>query len=225
MKSGPDVFADALVPLAAAEGARSEFPTHINILMVPGAPRSRGVFARGANSRRRRHRRMLARPVLRRAGGGVWAADWCALCRVPARNFLVRDGYRFAKSEGKPNSGLARKPLPTAHFRDFPADGPRPAFTPHSSRSLNCPSNLIGHDHPNKPANGEGNNGTFLQLDGSRARGGRQTKKGDYRCFRGTSIWMPQCRCGSSAIPDVLFERGLYWASGAFRRRQPRRRA
>ena len=28
------------------------------------------------------------------------------------------------------------------------------AFTPRSSRTLNCPSNLIGHDHPNKPANG-----------------------------------------------------------------------
>jgi hypothetical protein len=25
-----------------------------------------------------------------------------------------------------------------------------------SSRTLNCSSNLIGHDHPNKPANGGG---------------------------------------------------------------------
>jgi hypothetical protein len=29
------------------------------------------------------------------------------------------------------------------------------AFTSDSSRYLNCPSNLIGHDHANKPANGE----------------------------------------------------------------------
>jgi hypothetical protein len=31
----------------------------------------------------------------------------------------------------------------------------RNPFTPDSSRYLNCPSNLIGHDHPNKPANGK----------------------------------------------------------------------
>jgi hypothetical protein len=30
------------------------------------------------------------------------------------------------------------------------------AFTFDSSRYLNCPSNLIGHDHPDKPANGVG---------------------------------------------------------------------
>jgi hypothetical protein len=31
------------------------------------------------------------------------------------------------------------------------------AFTSRSSRTLNCPSNLIGHDHPNnRPANGVG---------------------------------------------------------------------
>jgi hypothetical protein len=29
------------------------------------------------------------------------------------------------------------------------------AFTPDSSRCLNCPSNLIGHDHFNKPVSGE----------------------------------------------------------------------
>jgi hypothetical protein len=31
----------------------------------------------------------------------------------------------------------------------------RNPFTPDSSQYLNCPSNLIGHDHFNKPANGE----------------------------------------------------------------------
>jgi hypothetical protein len=33
--------------------------------------------------------------------------------------------------------------------------GLRKAFTPDSSRYLNCSSNLIGHDHLNKPANGK----------------------------------------------------------------------
>jgi hypothetical protein len=42
-------------------------------------------------------------------------------------------------------------------------------FTHDSSRYLNCPSNLIGHDHPNKPANGVGNSGTFHQVDRGRA--------------------------------------------------------
>jgi hypothetical protein len=43
----------------------------------------------------------------------------------------------------------------------FADDGGARAFTPDSSRCLNCSSNLIGHDDPNKPANGVGNNGTF----------------------------------------------------------------
>jgi hypothetical protein len=46
-------------------------------------------------------------------------------------------------------------------FRQSAVIGAANAFTFDSSRYLNCPSNLIGHDHPNKPANGVGNNGTF----------------------------------------------------------------
>jgi hypothetical protein len=38
----------------------------------------------------------------------------------------------------------------------FPAALVLDAFTPHSSRSLNCFSNLIGHDRANKSANGVG---------------------------------------------------------------------
>jgi len=45
-------------------------------------------------------------------------------------------------------------PVKSAFLR-FQARGARIAFTSRSSRYLNCPSNLIGHDHPNKPANGE----------------------------------------------------------------------
>jgi hypothetical protein len=47
------------------------------------------------------------------------------------------------------------------------------AFTLHSSQSLNCPSNLIGHDRPHKPANGEGR---FSQWTGAAlgVQGGQQ---------------------------------------------------
>jgi hypothetical protein len=48
-----------------------------------------------------------------------------------------------------------QNPRKNKHCRDFAAVRAGNAFTPDSSRYLNCPSNLIGHDHPNKPANGE----------------------------------------------------------------------
>jgi hypothetical protein len=67
-----------------------------------------------------------------------------------------RNGYRFAKPQGKPNFANALKPARGRHFCDFPAIDARATFTSRSSRYLNCPSNLIGHDHPNKPANGVG---------------------------------------------------------------------
>jgi hypothetical protein len=75
---------------------------------------------------------------------------------------------------------------------------------------------LIGHDHPNKPANGVGNNGTFLQLDRSRARGAQRGKKtkGRRAMFHGHFDLDTATPVEASAIPDVLFERGLYWASG-----------
>jgi hypothetical protein len=39
-------------------------------------------------------------------------------------------------------------------FRDFVATCAERAFMFDSLRYLNRPSNLTGHDHPNKPANG-----------------------------------------------------------------------
>ena len=50
---------------------------------------------------------------------------------------------------------------------------------------------------------------------GPRSEAGRGKKqKGDGGCFRGRSIWIAATPVEASAIPDVLFERGLYWASG-----------
>ena len=56
------------------------------------------------------------------------------------------NGYRSTKRHGKPILTIASKHLRRSHFCDFaPARGVR-AFTPRSSRYLNCLSNLIGHD-------------------------------------------------------------------------------
>src|ERR1700693_2063267 len=60
-----------------------------------------------------------------------------------------------------------------------------------------------------------GNNGTFLQVDGSRARGTRRQKTTRGRqMFQGQFDLDTATAVEASAIPDVLFERGLYWASG-----------
>jgi uncharacterized protein len=58
-------------------------------------------------------------------------------------------------------------------------------------------------------------NGTFLQLDGA-ALGVRGGKKSKRRCqmFQGHIDLDTATPVEASAIPDVLFERGLYWASG-----------
>jgi hypothetical protein len=65
------------------------------------------------------------------------------------------NGYRFAKWQGKPIS--ASRPLSpwNKQFCDFAAGIAGQTFTFDSLRYLNCPSNFIGHDHPNKPANGK----------------------------------------------------------------------
>ena len=47
-------------------------------------------------------------------------------------------------------SPIDTSPLCRRHFCDFMFGGAMRTFTPRSSRTLNCPSNLIGHDHPNK---------------------------------------------------------------------------
>jgi hypothetical protein len=97
------------------------------------------------------------------------------LRRVLGHDLLwrCRHGYRLAKGQGKPNFASERKLAWDRHFCHSAADGGGNAFTFDSSRYLNCPSNLIGHDHPNQPANGEGM--TFQQVDGPRS--GRAAKK------------------------------------------------
>jgi uncharacterized protein len=57
------------------------------------------------------------------------------------------------------------------------------------------------------------NNGTFLQLDRSRARAGRQKQK-ETGMFQGHIDLDMATPVEAVAIPDLLFERGLYWASG-----------
>jgi hypothetical protein len=73
---------------------------------------------------------------------------------------------------------------------------------------------LIGHDDPNKPANGVLNNGTFQDWTGAALGRGRQQSKRRYRMFQGHIDLDTAIPVEASAIPDVLFERGLYWASG-----------
>jgi len=61
-----------------------------------------------------------------------------------------------------------------------------------------------------------GNNGTFQQVDRGRARGARRAaknKKGS-QMFQGHIDLDTATPVAASAIRDVLFERGLYWASG-----------
>jgi hypothetical protein len=62
-------------------------------------------------------------------------------------------------------------------FCDSSAEDAARAFTFDSSRYLNCPSNLIGHDHPNKPANGVGNDELFDKWTGAALETGRAKNK------------------------------------------------
>ena len=72
----------------------------------------------------------------------------------------------------------------------------RVAFTSHSSRSLNCFSNLIDHDHATTPANADGEK-QFCKLYGSRVRNERSAtiRRGGRGCFRGILIRMGRPRC------------------------------
>jgi uncharacterized protein len=71
---------------------------------------------------------------------------------------------------------------------------------------------LIGHDQHNNPANGMG---TLCKLDRSRARqGAAKSKKREWGMFQGQIDQDNATPVDTSSIPDVLFERGLYWASG-----------
>jgi hypothetical protein len=71
------------------------------------------------------------------------------------------NGYRFAKRHGKPNSANPALIQQNRRFRQPTRGAARNPFRFDSSRTLNCSSNLIGHDHPNKPANGGSDDGTF----------------------------------------------------------------
>jgi hypothetical protein len=58
--------------------------------------------------------------------------------------------------------------------------------------------------------------GRFYDWTGGRARdrAGREKQKGDEQMFQGLFDLDNAAPVEASAIPDVLFERGLYWASG-----------
>jgi TPR repeat protein len=74
---------------------------------------------------------------------------------------------------------------------------------------------LIGHDHPNKPANGVGKiTGRSFDWTGAALGRGGKKQKGRRQMFQGHIDRDTAAPVEASAIPDVLFERGLYWASG-----------
>jgi uncharacterized protein len=131
-----------------------------------------------------------------------------------------RDGYRCPKRQSKPIFTISGLSLQHRHFFDSLIERAVRAFTPRSSRTLNCPSNFSGHDDPNKPANGKrtttrscaGITGR-LTVDRGRARGRAATKK-ETGMFQGHFGLDTATPVEATAIPDVLFERGLYWASG-----------
>jgi hypothetical protein len=74
---------------------------------------------------------------------------------------------------------------------------------------------LTGHDHPNnRPENGVGITGKFFSGQGPRSGEGGNDKKGETVMFQGYFDLETATPVEATAIPDVLFERGLYWASG-----------
>jgi uncharacterized protein len=100
-------------------------------------------------------------------------------------------------------------------LRDFAAARTGGAFTRRSSRYLNCPSNLISHDRLNKPANGEGTTRRFDSWAGAAlAKCRAANHKRETGMFQGQFDLDGATPVAATAIPDVLFERGLYWASG-----------
>jgi hypothetical protein len=99
-------------------------------------------------------------------------------------------------------------------FFDPAALEARPAFMFDSSRTLNCSSNLIGHDHPNKPANGVAMTGRWTIGRGPCSGASRRPATWRDGMFREEFDFETATPVDASAIPDVLFERGMYWASG-----------
>lgn len=108
---------------------------------------------------------------------------------------------------------MASLSLCCSGFRDFASGGARRRFTSRSSRTLNCSSNLIGKDHRhNRPANGVGE--VVNSGQGRTSGEGGNDKKGVLQMFQGHIDLDAAIAVQATAIPDVLFERGLYWASG-----------
>jgi hypothetical protein len=125
------------------------------------------------------------------------------------------NGYRNPKRKGKPNLAIARKCLRHRHFFDSVTGGRLRAFTRRSSRYLNCPSKLLVHIRLNKPANGCGKNGvTQLGQGPPSGENAANDNKGRPNMFHGTLDLDGAAPIVETAIQDVLFERGLYWASG-----------
>jgi hypothetical protein len=98
---------------------------------------------------------------------------------------------------------------PFSHFSVRAAVAP---FTSDSPRRLNCLSNLTAHGHPNEPVNGE-RMISYFRGPRSRAQGGNK-RKGGCQMFQGHIDQDTATQVAVSAVPDGLFERGLYWASG-----------
>ena len=181
MKSGPDVFADALVPGKLSFPERP-VPGTIPFPECSPSPELRSPAHQASGSE--------IFPASYRSFAGVGCfASACCCRRVIAREFGIRlavnprmverscatpghllepviarrvtacpvtnsgrprpcgNGYRSAKPQGKPNFTIGNFSLCRRHFCDSAFDGTMRAFTSRSSRTLNCPSNLIGHDH------------------------------------------------------------------------------
>jgi hypothetical protein len=84
------------------------------------------------------------------------------------------DGYRFAKRQGKPNSANLAVAQQNNRFCDFATCAAPDPFRFDSSRTLNCSSNLIGHDHPTSRQTAVGNNRAFNDRTGAALGTGRQ---------------------------------------------------
>jgi hypothetical protein len=70
---------------------------------------------------------------------------------------------------------------------------------------------LIGHDHLNKPANGVGISDS---RSGAAGKFAANNNNGEQQMFSGHIDQETAMPVAETAIPDLLFERGLYWASG-----------
>src|SRR6478735_7600661 len=67
---------------------------------------------------------------------------------------------------------------------------------------------------PTSRQTARGIRGRFCNWTGAALGGGRQTRKRGLQMFHGHFDLDTATAVEASAIPDVLFERGLYWASG-----------